>query len=407
MASKSILIFGAGKIGRSFIGQLFGLAGYEVVFSDIDRKIVNALNERKSYAVVIKDKKEKTLLVPNVRAIWAADREKVVSEILHASILSLSVGKNALEKVIPVLGEGIKLRYELKPESPIDVIIAENMRSACVFLKEKLLNYLPYDFPFDNYIGLIETSIGKMVPIVPHKLVEEDPLRVFAESYNTLILDKEGFRNPIPRVEGLAPKEHIGAWVDRKLFIHNLGHAATAYWGYYYNPSIRYIWEALEMPGVLKKVNETMLQAAILLVKKYPGEFTLFQLKDHINDLLNRFRNKGLGDTIFRVGCDLNRKLSADDRLAGAIRLALTLNLPYDKILATLIVGCHFGAKDEDGLLYPSDDVFYNKYKNGIVEILKKVCGFQGRNYSHVLEEGVQIERRIFTQDVIVYQQKI
>ena len=58
MEKRSVLIFGAGKIGRSFIGQLFGLSGYEVVFSDIDAELVNLLNCKKSYTVVIKGEKE-------------------------------------------------------------------------------------------------------------------------------------------------------------------------------------------------------------------------------------------------------------------------------------------------------------------------------------------------------------
>ena len=51
---KKLLLFGAGNIGRSFIGQLFSRAGYEVVFVDIDSNIVNALNSRRSYTVVVK-----------------------------------------------------------------------------------------------------------------------------------------------------------------------------------------------------------------------------------------------------------------------------------------------------------------------------------------------------------------
>jgi len=45
-------------------------------------------------------------------------------------------------------------------------------------------------------------------------------------------------------------------------------------------------------------------------MKKYPEEFSAKDLVDHIDDLLYRFQNKVLGDTIFMVGCDLMRKLS-------------------------------------------------------------------------------------------------
>jgi len=110
--NKSILIFGAGKIGRSFIGQLFGIAGYDVIFVDVDLEMVNELNQRKSYPVVIKGEIEKTILVPNVRAVYAGDQKKVIEEISQASVLAVSVGKNALGKVIPVIAGAI-LRSEL------------------------------------------------------------------------------------------------------------------------------------------------------------------------------------------------------------------------------------------------------------------------------------------------------
>ena len=50
----SIVIFGAGKIGRSFIGQLFGKADYRVVYVDMDQALVNGLKQRGSYSVIIK-----------------------------------------------------------------------------------------------------------------------------------------------------------------------------------------------------------------------------------------------------------------------------------------------------------------------------------------------------------------
>ena len=75
-------------------------------------------------------------------------------------------------------------------------------------------------------MGLVETSIGKMVPIMKTEDLEEDPLLVYAEPYNTLILDRKGFLGDIPHIEEFALKDNIKAWVDRKAFIHNLGHAA-------------------------------------------------------------------------------------------------------------------------------------------------------------------------------------
>ena len=164
MNEKSILIFGAGKIGRSFIGQLFGRAGYEVVFADIDQTLVDELNRRKSYPVVFKGKTEETLMIRNVRAVSVLNEEAVKEEVAQTSIMAVSVGKNALEKIIPLIGEGLMLREKHTPGRPLDIIIAENMRSASEFMRSRLTELLPRNYPLDKRVGLVETSIGKWFP---------------------------------------------------------------------------------------------------------------------------------------------------------------------------------------------------------------------------------------------------
>src|ERR1035437_2930876 len=108
---RKIVIFGAGKIGRSFIGQLFGSGGYKVVFVDVDPVMISMLNKKGCYRVVIKGDKEEEIIVPNVHAISAFERNKVVDELSTAGIAAVSVGKNALEKVIPVIADALLKRH--------------------------------------------------------------------------------------------------------------------------------------------------------------------------------------------------------------------------------------------------------------------------------------------------------
>ena len=230
---KQIIIFGAGKIGRSFIGQLFGINEYQVVFVDMDSFLVDELNRRRQYPVVIKGSDfEERIIVKNVRAIQALDREKVVRAIAESSIMAISVGKNALPAVAGSVAEGLLAREKISPGKILDIILAENMRSADLFFRLKLRELLPSSYPLDKRVGLVETSIGKMVPMMTAADLAEDPLQVFAEPYNTLILDQKGFRGELPDIPDLALKKHMKAWVDRKVFIHNLGHATAAYCGY-------------------------------------------------------------------------------------------------------------------------------------------------------------------------------
>lgn len=293
---------------------------------------------------------------------------------------------------MPLIARGLNLRFSSDPTSAIDIIIAENLRNAAEYFETELTRLLPDSYPFHNLVGLVETSIGKMVPIMQKNDLEEDQLQVFAEAYNTLILDKNGFKNPISEVEGLAPKENMKAWVDRKLFIHNLGHAAAAYLGYCHHPGFKYIYEALEVTPIMEEVKQVMQQSADALLCKYPGEFTENALSKHIDDLLKRFGNRALGDTIFRVGCDLPRKLGPDDRLVGAIKLAMEMNLPYDKILFALVCGCHFRATDSDGKMYPSDIEFAQIFQHGIRKVLSVVCNFNNNEYEMLFAEADRIE---------------
>ncbi len=392
MNHKKMVLFGAGKIGRSFIAQLFSSGGYEVIFIDVYPLVIDELNRRRKYAVVIKGTTEETIVVENVRGVLASSEETVIKEIVDADLLATAVGQKGLSAVLKLIAKGIVRRFETRGEMPLDIIIAENLRNASVFFEQELKKQLSADFPLNRLVGLVETSIGKMVPIMSREDMERDPLLVFAEPYNTLILDKSAFVNPIPAIPGLAPKENMKAWVDRKLFIHNLGHAAVAYIGNQYNPMFKYVYEALDVALIEKEVRATMAQSAAALLKKYPKEFTHDDLQEHIDDLLIRFKNKALGDTIFRVGCDLFRKLGPDDRLVGAIQLALETDMPYDRILFTLMKGTQFRAKDEEGAMLSDDKKFIAMYASNIQKVLIHVCGFHEKEDECIIGEAEMMD---------------
>ncbi len=132
----------------------------------------------------------------------------------------------------------------------------------------------------------------------------------------------------------------MAAFVDRKLFIHNLGHAATAYFGYQYNPEFVYLYEPLTVPELLQKVRACMLQSAAALNATYPRDLPIPELLEHIEDLLQRFQNRALGDTIYRVGRDLPRKLDKEDRLIGAMLLAKQTGCACDLIAQAVLAAC-------------------------------------------------------------------
>jgi mannitol-1-phosphate 5-dehydrogenase len=388
--NNKIVIFGAGKIGRSFVGQLFGCAGYRVVFVDINQTIVDRLNHQGSYRVVMKGEVEEEIIVPNVQAISFPEKEKVVEAVSTAGIMAVSVGKNALGMIIPIIAAGLTTRIQNNPGTPLDIILAENMRSAADFVREHLIESLPSGFPLETMVGLVETSIGKMVPIVPQAELDKDPLTLFAEAYNTLIVDRKGFKSVIPEIRGLAPKSNIKAWVDRKAFIHNLGHATVAYYGSFKYAEAKYIYEVLSDPAVLLFAKEVMLQSAGIIQKCYPADFSREDLEAHVNDLLLRFQNKTLKDTVFRVGQDRPRKLEPDGRFEGIIRLAMSLEMDYKKILEAMVYAFFYKACDENGNRPEQDLLFDNFLSQGLEYTLQEVCGFNPETDKKLIREVVK-----------------
>lgn len=215
-----------------------------------------------------------------------------------------------------------------------------------------------------------------MVPIMPREALEADPLQLFAEPYDSLILDGKGFAGAPPPLHGLKLVDDIAAYVDRKLFIHNMGHAASAYLGYREDPAITFVWQALELPGVASRVRAAMNESAAALSATYPAALSTRDLADHIDDLLSRFANRALGDTVHRVGRDLPRKLAREDRLIGACLLAAGRGLPFASIAEAVRASLLFKAADESGSLAKADADFHARYAEGdLPRVLREVSG--------------------------------
>jgi mannitol-1-phosphate 5-dehydrogenase len=386
---SKIVVFGAGNIGRSFVGQVFARSGWEVVFSDVDAALVAEINKRREYAVVVKreGQPDEEIVVRGVRAVDGRDLDAVSGELADADLASTSVGKAALPKVLPAIARGLLSREKRAGGAhaavvlPLDLVIAENDREARETIRSGLAKLLPEGFPLGRRLGLVETSIGKMVPIMRAEDLAVDRLRVFAEAYNDLIVDGAGFLGPVPSVKDLVPVDDIEAYVDRKLFVHNLGHAAVAYLGFRADPSEKLICRALRLPGVRAAALLAMRQAAAALALEYPADLAPDALAAHIDDLLERFGNSALGDTVFRVGRDLRRKLARSDRVLGAAILCERHGLPWGGIADVFSAALGFDARDEKGEAFTPDVAFRDVCaRDGIDRVLGGLCGLDGED---------------------------
>jgi mannitol-1-phosphate 5-dehydrogenase len=168
-----------------------------------------------------------------------------------------------------------------------------------------------------------------MVPIVPDEIRERDPLYVAVEAYATLPVDGSAFVGDVPPIRGLLPVHNIGAHEERKLFCHNCGHALCAYLGYQQGAEL--IADAVAHPVVRPVVTEGLAETRRALIAKH--QFDPAEYQAHVDDLLRRFANRALGDTVARVGRDPIRKLGRQDRLVGAAQLCLAHGVEPTAIL--------------------------------------------------------------------------
>ena len=319
---KQAVMYGGGNIGRGFIGALFSQSGYQVTFIDVAEAVVSGLASRKSYPVrYVAAGGNEDVMIENVTAVNGNDTEAAAERIARCDIMATAVGARILPYIVPNIVAGIRRRIA-ENGAPLNIIICENLNDANKILEGMLKEQLtPEEISwFDENIGLVEASIGRMVPVQTEEMKDGDPLRVCVERYGFLPVDKDAFKGDIPQIRNMVPSSPFDFYVKRKLYVHNMGHATCAYLGGLQDLDL--IWEAIDVPEIRIIAQNAMLESAQALSAHYGTDLSAIQ--DHILDLLHRFSNAALGDTCARVGGDPARKLSPADRMIGSSALALT-----------------------------------------------------------------------------------
>lgn len=324
---KAIQI-GAGNIGRGFIGELLAHSGFEVTFVDANNTVVELINELKNYTVHVLDNEKRDEKVENVSALNISD-EKLMNAILEADIMTTAVGVNILSKIAETLAKGIKNRLAKGVEKNLNIIACENAVGASEVLKEEIFKYLTEEEKetVDKYVGFPNSSVDRIVPPVSEKM--ENPLDVVVENYYEWNVDRNGFRGEIPEISGMNLTGNLIAYVERKLFTLNTGHAITAYLGNL--KGYKTIEESINDNDIYEVVYHAMVESGDGLVKKY--DFDRDAHLKYIDKIIARFKNPYLQDDIKRVGREPIRKLSKGDRLVKPLLNSMSYGISTENLL--------------------------------------------------------------------------
>jgi len=306
------VIFGAGNIGRGFIGALFSQAGYNVTFIDVSDEIISKINEDGHYPLTIVSTEGKyDIDIDKIRAVNGNDTENATEAVANADICATCVGAKAIKYILPNFVNGAKKRFA-RGGKPLNLLICENLMDADEYIRGLIEPMMTPDEL--EKIGLIETSVGRMVPAPKPELRRDNILSISVEEYGVLPVDRGAFKGEVPEIKNIVAFAPFHFYVERKLYIHNMGHAIAAYLGDYLGHEL--ICTAISDPAIRLCAQSAMNDSAAALSKKYGADIA--PITDHVGDLIRRFGNTALGDTCARVGADIPRKLAKSDRLTGA-----------------------------------------------------------------------------------------
>lgn len=325
--------FGAGNIGRGFVGLLLHEGGYDLVFSDVAAPLVAAINAASEYTVheVGEGGTDKT--VTGFRAIDSStDAEALVDEIATANVVTTAVGPTILKFVAPHIVAGLALRDPSMP--PLQIMACENAIGATDQLREHVVELAGESWDaLEGRAVFANTAVDRIVPAQAQGGVD-----VTVEPFYEWAIERGPFGDTPPHIPGAHFVDDLTPYIERKLFTVNTGHAATAYFGA--QAGVERISDALADPAIAAKVEAALQETSALLVQKH--ELDADVQGQYRDTILQRFRNPALPDTVWRVGRQPLRKLSRHERFVGPAAEAIERGLPVDALVAAMAAALEF-----------------------------------------------------------------
>ncbi len=364
---KQAVHFGAGNIGRGFIGALFSQSGYQVVFVDIADPIIDQLNEKKEYRVMLATDAKESVKIENVSGLNNLKQEnEVIEAITNAEYLTTAIGPNILPRIAPLIAKGLAARVE-KNHEKLYVIACENQISATDLLKGYIMEYLDEATKEKvlAQVSFMNSAVDRIVPIQNN----EGSLDVLVEPYYEWVVESS---EEIPHIEGMTIVPELAPFIERKLFTVNTGHAVIAYFGYLAGKET--IDQTLADEVIYKQVKATLGETGAYLIHEYQLDEAEHQ--KYIDKIIGRFENAHLNDGVTRVGRSPLRKLGHEDRLVRPALQAQKAGLSYTNLAKAIAAALMFDfSGDEDAVKLQS-----MIQEHGVEYVLQEVSGLEPTN---------------------------
>ncbi|GGF97729.1 mannitol-1-phosphate 5-dehydrogenase [Paenibacillus albidus] len=334
--------FGAGNIGRGFIGPMLSGSGYEVCFVGRNKRKIQELQTRRQYPVTLANEDRDSFMVDNVTAINLKDTQEVAEAIAGAEIVTTAVGISALKDIASSIARGIELRLSSKePSHPLHILACENGIGSSQQLKRSVYRQLEPAFQerADRSIAFPNVMVDRIVPVQKHT----DPLAILVEPFSEWVIPRSGMIGNYTDIKGVRYVDSLDPYLERKLFTVNTGHCSAAYFGYLEGYST--IQEAMSDPLLKARVHGVLQETGKLLIERHGFEPAVHE--QYIQKMLNRFSNPNFKDQISRVGRSPLRKLAPGDRLVLPAMQAYALGLPTRHLVAAITSALFFDHRND------------------------------------------------------------
>ena len=370
-SNKQILIWGAGRIGRGFIGDIFASSGYELIFADAAQSLVDLLNQRGAYTVVraagVDDIRR--VRVDQFKAYHLSQKETIQSLFNELDVMAVATFPKVFDAVAVELRELILARRALRPNDPLDIILCTNLVHAGPVFSKALYQDLDADQKqyFDEKIGVVESLIIRMAPPAPPEEVEKDPLVVWTNGYDEFPVDAGAFKGEPPEIAAFRLVTDMRAEEQRKMYTYNMCHAVLGYQGY--QDGYQLLVDCLADPTLRAEAEGALGEVSSALQKQYG--FTAEEMAKWVKGVIDQTNNPSIGDTVVRMAADPLRKLKKSDRLIGPALLCLQNGIQPNHLIRAVGYALHYRNEEDANSLNLSNAI----QDNGLDETIKTVCG--------------------------------
>ncbi|MCM3206113.1 mannitol-1-phosphate 5-dehydrogenase [Paenibacillus illinoisensis] len=334
--------FGAGNIGRGFIGHMLSASDYEVCFVARNPKKISMLQKRKEYPITLANAEQHTTMVSNVTAIHVGEQDRLAERIASADLITTAVGVSALEDIAEPIAKGIYLRMKNNNQAPLHIIACENAIGGSTRLKKRVYPFLDEQTrtKADRYISFPNAAVDRIVPAQDHK----DPLQVTVEPFYEWVVHRPALLDGFKEIEGVHYVDSLEPYIERKMFTVNTGHCVAAYFGYL--EGFKTIRQVMSNATLRAKVKQVMEETGAMLVKKHG--FNPHKHSQYIHTILERFANPNLTDQVTRVGRSPLRKLSPYDRLVRPAMQASEFGIEIPHLTSAMAAAMLFDHEQDE-----------------------------------------------------------